>query len=204
MAVSIFDPQLEVDDDDDNKAAGTPTHPGTAGELVVTAAFPNMPCFFWGDARGAPPGSKYHSSYFDRFKHAWTHGDLCVVHPGTLNLHFLGRSDGVLNPSGIRFGSSEIYTVIESRFAAHVADSLCVGQRRPGDPDERVMLFLLMREGHELTRDLEARIKSVIARELSKRHVPRYIFETPEIPVCCHLPCSLSQSQLECVVKSPH
>jgi len=34
------------------------------------------------------------------------------------------------------------------------------------------------------TSKLVARIKDAIAKECSKRHVPKYIFETPEIPVC--------------------
>lgn len=165
---------------------GHPVPLGTAGELVATAAFPNMPCFFWGDSplpTPALPGSKYHSSYFARFNHVWTHGDLCMIHPRTLNIHFMGRADGVLNPSGVRFGSSEIYSVIDAQFSDKVEDSLCVGQRRPGDADESVVLFLLMRDGHRITRRLISEIKAAIGRDLSKRHIPKYIFETPEIPV---------------------
>ncbi|KAH7159404.1 acetoacetate-CoA ligase [Dactylonectria estremocensis] len=165
---------------------GTPVPLGTAGELVATAAFPNMPCFFWGDSPSlapAVPGSRYHSSYFARFKHTWTHGDLCMTHPQTLNIHFMGRADGVLNPSGVRFGSSEIYSVIDATFSEEVDDSLCVAQRRPNDTDEAVILFLVMRDGCRLTRRLISEIKAAIGRVLSKRHVPKYIFEAPEIPM---------------------
>jgi acetoacetyl-CoA synthetase len=167
---------------------------GTPGELVATKAFPNIPCFLWGDktTAGGPaaPGTKYYSSYFARFKHVWAHGDFCVVHPVTGNITFLGRADGVLNPSGVRFGSAEIYSVIERRFADRVQDSLCVGQRRPQDSDESVMLFLLMKPGARFDRALVNEVKQAISADLSKRHVPKYIFETPEIPVgprifCC-------------------
>lgn len=106
-----------------------------------------------------------------------------MIHPITKQVMFLGRADGVLNPSGIRFGSAEIYGVIESQFTEEIADSICVGQRRPQDTDESVMLFLLMRPGVKFTQELVTRIKSAIRRELSARHVPKYIFETPEIPV---------------------
>lgn len=188
LDVRIFD-SLQPD------GPGKEVAPGEPGELVVVNSFPNIPPFFWNDAGdpavnggksggGAPPGSKYHSSYFARFEHAWAHGDFCAVHPLTGGLYFLGRSDGVLNPSGVRFGSAEIYGVLERRFADRVADSLCVGQRRPGDADERVVLFLLMRRGCRFDRRLEAEVREAIARDLSKRHVPKYIFETPEIPVC--------------------
>ncbi|CAF4456276.1 unnamed protein product, partial [Rotaria magnacalcarata] len=37
----------------------------------------------------------------------------------------LGRSDGTLNPNGIRFGSAEIYSIVD-QFKGEVLDSLCV------------------------------------------------------------------------------
>lgn len=156
---------------------------GTPGELVATKSFPNAPVYLWGDKEPAGAlGTKYHSSYFARYDHVWAHGDFCVYHPVTKNITFLGRADGVLNPSGVRFGSAEIYSVIERNFE-QVADSICVGQRRPQDSDESVMLFLLMRPGHKFTQKLVREVKEAIQRELTKRHVPKYIFETPEIPV---------------------
>jgi acetoacetyl-CoA synthetase len=162
---------------------------GQPGELVATSSFPNIPVFFWGDKHSsettAPPGSRYHSSYFARFPHVWAHGDFICIHPVTGSVLFLGRADGVLNPSGIRFGSAEIYGVIERRFADRVADSLCVGQRRPKDQDEAVMLFLLMRKGHKFDQKLAKDIREAIRSDLSKRHVPKWIFETPDIPVSC-------------------
>lgn len=91
-------------------------------------------------------------------------------------------SDGVLNPSGVRFGSGEIYTVME-QFSGPVDDSLCVGQRRPQDKDELVLLFLKMRSGHLFTPELVDSIKAAIRKGLSARHVPAYIFETSDIPV---------------------
>jgi acetoacetyl-CoA synthetase len=95
----------------------------------------------------------------------------------------LGRSDGVLNPSGVRFGSSDIYAVVERHFSAQVAESICVGQKRDSDLDERVLLFLLMKPGEKLDQGLVARMRGAIASELTKRHVPRFIFEMPEVPV---------------------
>ena len=97
-----------------------------------------------------------------------------------MSLHL--DSDGVLNPSGVRFGSGEIYTVLET-FSESVDDSLCIGQRRPQDKDERVLLFLKMRPGYKFTPELVADVKSSIRKELSARHVPSYIFEVSDIPV---------------------
>ncbi len=56
-------------------------------------------------------------------------------------------------------------------------------QRRPSDTDERVMLFVLMKPGKKFSQALVDDIKAAIRTELSPRHVPSYIFETPEIPV---------------------
>lgn len=124
-----------------------------------------------------------------------------VVNPKTKGLMILGRrydtpllpffrqnslilpfSDGVLNPSGVRFGSGEIYTALE-QFSNVLDDTLCIGQRRPQDNNERVLLFLKMREGHRLTPQLEREIRDAIRTALSARHVPAHIFEIEEIPV---------------------
>ncbi|KHO00292.1 acetoacetyl-CoA synthase [Metarhizium album ARSEF 1941] len=155
---------------------------GRAGDLVATAAFPNVPLFLWND-NTPPPGEKYRAAYFDRFNGVWAQGDFCVFHPKTGAILMLGRSDGVLNPSGIRFGSSDIYAVLERCFPAEIAESLCVGQRRPSDLDERVVLFLVMKQGRTLDGTTARSIKDTIARELTKRHVPQYVFQVPEIPV---------------------
>ncbi|TEA18265.1 Acetoacetyl-CoA synthetase [Colletotrichum sidae] len=189
VPVAIYDAQLP-------NGPGKPVAPGEPGELVATAAFPNIPCYLWGDSpstetagsyASASPGTKYHAAYFGRFEHVWAHGDFVSVHPATGNIAFLGRADGVLNPSGIRFGSAEIYAVVERNFSSRVADSLCVGQRRPRDDDESVMLFLMMRPGERFDRTLAAEVKDAIRRELTKRHVPKYVLETPEIPTTVNL-----------------
>lgn len=95
-------------------------------------------------------------------------------------------SDGVLNPSGVRFGSSEIYSVLSRSFAGSVVDALCVGQQRPKvDTTERVVLFLKLAPGltlHHPDRDMEKAIRAQIASDLSRRHVPEYIFQVDEIP----------------------
>jgi acetoacetyl-CoA synthetase len=160
----------------------SPVPDGEPGDLVGTAAFPNIPLYLWNDTTPAP-GKKYVSAYFDRFPGVWSQGDFAAVHPQTGHIHILGRSDGVLNPSGIRFGSADIYAVLEGGFAKEVAESLCVGQRRPQDHDEAVVLFLLMKPGVKFTAELAKDIRERIAKELTKRHVPKYIFEVPDIPV---------------------
>ncbi|KIY01453.1 uncharacterized protein Z520_03005 [Fonsecaea multimorphosa CBS 102226] len=174
MAVSVYDSSIEGG----RGVKGRPVPNGVPGELVCTEAFPTMPVKLW----GADGQKRYFSSYFEKYDGCWTHGDFIMTHPLTKQVIYFGRADGVLNPSGVRFGSSDIYGVIDTFFSETVADSICVGQRRPQDDDESVMLFLLMKPGKRFTADLVREIKAVIRRELSPRHVPRYVFETPEIP----------------------
>lgn len=69
------------------------------------------------------------------------------------------------------------------QFREELDDTLCVGQRRPEDKDERVLLFVKMRPGHKFTDDLVRRIKEAIRKDLSARHVPSYVFEISDIPV---------------------
>lgn len=152
-------------------------HTGEPGELVCTRPHVSLPLGFWGDHNY----TKFRDSYFNMYPGIWRQGDFIVVNPKTKGLMILGRSDGVLNPSGVRFGSGEIYTVLEE-FSKTIDDSLCIGQRRAHDKDERVLLFLKMRSGHRATPKLLDEIQAAIRKSLSARHVPAYIFEIEDIP----------------------
>ena len=154
------------------------SHLGEPGDLVCIKPFPCQPVMFWGKDGEA----KYRKSYFESFPGVWHHGDFIRINPKTGGLTMLGRSDGVLKPAGVRFGSSEIYNVLLQHFP-EVEDAICVGRRREKDLDESVVLFLKMVEGRTFSNQLVDAIKTVIRKELSARHVPRIIEESPEIPV---------------------
>ncbi|XP_042524891.1 acetoacetyl-CoA synthetase [Dipodomys spectabilis] len=148
---------------------------GESGELVCTKPLPCQPTHFWNDENG----SKYRKAYFSKFPGVWAHGDYCRINPRTGGIVMLGRSDGTLNPNGVRFGSSEIYNIVEA--FEEVEDSLCVPQyNRHGE--ERVILFLKMASGHAFEPDLVKRIRDAIRIGLSARHVPSLILETQGIP----------------------
>ena len=96
----------------------------------------------------------------------------------------LGRSDGVLKPAGVRFGSAEIYNILLHHFPTEVEDALCIGRRRIGvDPDEIVVLFLKMAERQVFSQELVVKIQKIVGKELSQRHIPGVIEECIEIPV---------------------
>ncbi|XP_044099472.1 acetoacetyl-CoA synthetase [Neovison vison] len=148
---------------------------GESGELVCTKPIPCQPTHFWNDENG----SKYRKAYFSRFPGVWAHGDFCRINPKTGGISMLGRSDGTLNPNGVRFGSSEIYNIVEA--FEEVADSLCVPQYNK-DGEERVLLFLKMASGHSFGPELVKSICNAIRVGLSARHVPSLILETKGIP----------------------
>ncbi|KAL6241733.1 hypothetical protein RBB50_011266 [Rhinocladiella similis] len=155
---------------------------GEAGEMVIRRPFPSMPCCFWGDT----DNKIYHDAYFSRFPDLdfWAQHDWLSQNPATGGYVIHGRSDGVLNPSGVRFGSGEIYAIVEARpFTEYISNTLCVGRRRAQDTDEHVFLFVMMKPGFSLTSELRARIKTAIRNALSPRHVPQFVLEVPDIPV---------------------
>jgi len=143
------------------------------GELVCTAPFPSMPVGFWND----PDGKKYRAAYFERFAGVWTHGDYVELtdHDGVI---IYGRSDAVLNPGGVRIGTAEIYRQVER--IAEVIESLVIGQRWDGD--ERVVLFVKLREGLTLDPPLVERIRAHIRANTTPRHVPARVLQVAEIP----------------------
>ena len=160
------------------------SHTGEPGDLVCTKPFICQPVSFW----GADGEKKYYNSYFDKFKNSqgqpiWHHGDFVRFNPETGGIWMLGRSDGILKPSGVRFGSAEIYNVVLEHFSEDVADALCIGRRREEDTDETVCLFLKMADGKKYDEQLATKIKVAIKNALSARHVPGIIDECPEIPV---------------------
>lgn len=179
MKVEVYDQEIEGG----RGVKGRPLPIGEQGELVCTKSFPTQPVMLWDD----PGGEKYFKAYFEKFDNVWTHGDFISIDPKTSQVYLHGRADGVLNPSGVRFGSAEIYNAIDNNFQEEVQDSICVGQRRPQDMDESVMLFLLMKPGKNFTQGLVKRVNDVIARDCGRRCLPRYTFETPEIPVSIYL-----------------
>ncbi len=144
------------------------------GELVCEAAAPSMPLYFWDD----PDGRKYREAYFEVYPRVWRHGDYVMRHGDTGGFTFCGRSDSVLKPSGVRIGTAEIYNQVEK--LDQVADSLAIGQNWEGD--QRIILFVKLAEGCDLTDDLRTRIRNTLRENASPRHMPAMIIQVPDIP----------------------
>ena len=147
--------------------------PRGKGELVCTKSFPSRPIGFWND----PDGARYRAAYFEKFPGVWAHGDFAeFTEHGGMIVH--GRSDAVLNPGGVRIGTAEIYRQVESIDA--VVEGLCVAQ--DWRDDVRIVLFVVLREGHVLDPDLVSEIRTRIRNNASPRHVPAVIEQVSDIP----------------------
>lgn len=162
-------------------------------ELVCEAPFPSQPIYFWGDDDNM---TKYKAAYFDYYKDVgkmvWRHGDYIVIHSDTGGITFWGRSDAVLKPSGVRIGTAEIYNVVEQ--LPEIADSLAIGQKWEGDI--RIVMFVLLNEGYELTDELQAKIRQTLREKTSPRHVPKLIYAAPEDGI----PYTFSNKKVEIAV----
>lgn len=160
MAVEVFDQEGRALD-------------GPTGELVCREPFPTIPLRFWND----PDGSKFRSAYFERFPGVWTHGDYANWTPrGGMVIH--GRSDATLNVAGVRIGTAEIYQQTEE--VPGVVEAICVAQK--WERDTRMVLFVRLEEGRELTDHLVADIKARLRHNCSPRHVPALVLQTADIP----------------------
>ncbi|WP_287965681.1 acetoacetate--CoA ligase [Diaphorobacter sp.] len=161
------------------------------GELVCTQPLPSMPLYLWGDE----DGSRYLSSYFDMYPPGhgrqpgggdgpaamgavWRHGDwLKVGANGGCVIY--GRSDATINRHGLRMGTSEIYSAVES--LPEVLDSLVVDLEYLGR-ESCMPLFVVLRSGAMLDDALRERINAAIRSSLSPRFVPDEIIQVTEVP----------------------
>ncbi|MFZ1623671.1 MAG: acetoacetate--CoA ligase, partial [Gammaproteobacteria bacterium] len=143
------------------------------GELVCEKPFPSMPLGFWGDT----DGRLYRAAYFERFPGVWAHGDYAArTRSGGFIIH--GRSDAVLNPGGVRIGTAELYRAVE--VVPEVLESLAVGERANGD--ERIVLFVVLRDGLVLDAALCGKIGLAVRQTLTPRHVPAKILQVTDLP----------------------
>nr|WP_285867038.1 acetoacetate--CoA ligase [Mesobacillus maritimus] len=144
------------------------------GELVVTEPMPSMPIYFWNDETG----ERYRNSYFDVFPDVWRHGDFIKISPKGSSVIY-GRSDATINRGGIRMGTSEIYSALE--VIPSVVDSLIIDI--PLNEENSFMpLFVVLKEGVELTDELKTSINQTIRQNCSPRHVPNKIYEVKALP----------------------
>ena len=163
----------------------------TVGELVCTQPIPSMPLYLLND----PGNTRYLASYFDMYPSGhgrkpgggdaapeagpvWRHGDWLKITPDGACIIY-GRSDATINRHGLRMGTSELYSAIES--LPEVLDSMVVDLEYLGRPSF-MPLFVVLREGHVLDAALRGRIRQALRDALSPRFLPDDIRQVAEIP----------------------
>jgi acetoacetyl-CoA synthetase len=157
------------------------------GEMVIREPMPSMPIYFWNDEKN----SRYHSSYFEQYEGIWRHGDwIEITSRGSVII--FGRSDATLNRDGVRIGTSEIYSAVES--IPEVADSIIVCIEKVGG-QYFMPLFVVMKEGNILTEEMKMKIKTILRTQYSPRHVPDEIYAITEVPY------TISGKKMEAPVK---
>ena len=145
------------------------------GEMVITRPMPSMPVKFWGDDENM---TRYKATYFDEWPGIWRQGDFFRVTPrgGTF---VLGRSDATLNRFGVRIGTAEIYTVLES--IPEVDDAIVVNLDLPGGRFFMPM-FVKLADGLTLDERITSEINNKLRKEYTPRYVPDKIIQVPAMP----------------------
>ena len=153
------------------------------GELVCTQPIPSMPLYFWND----PGNARYLSSYFDMYsttnglgekRLVWRHGDwLKIGTDGGCIIY--GRSDATINRTGLRMGTSEIYSAVEA--LPEVLDSMAVDLEYLGR-ESFMPLFVVLRAGVTLDTTLKEKIHAAIRTQLSPRFIPNDTQQVDQIP----------------------
>ena len=152
---------------------GKPAPINEKGELVCLQSFPSRPLYFGND----DGNKKFKAAYFEKFDGIWAHGDFAAI-TDSGGYVIYGRSDATLNSGGVRIGTAEIYRIVEE--FVPIQEAMAVAQE--WDNDTRVILFVKLRDGYELTDSLVLDIKYQLRAKASPRHVPAKIIAAPELP----------------------
>lgn len=145
------------------------------GELVIREPTPSMPLFFWNDEGN----KRYLESYFQDYPGLWRHGDFFKMNERG-GCFVLGRSDSTLNRFGIRIGTAEVYRVLAN--IDEVLDSMILNLDLPGGRFF-MPLFVKLRPGLALNKDIQDKINNALRREYTPRHVPDKIYQVDDIPM---------------------
>ena len=146
------------------------------GELVITQPTPSMPVTFWGEDGDA----RYKAAYFDKYPGIWRHGDWArfTTDGGVV---VTGRSDATLNRGGVRLGTADFYSVIDT--LAEVADALVIHLEDPDGGMGDLVLFVQCEPGVPFTSELATRISRELKTRLSPRHTPDEVVPVSRIPL---------------------
>ena len=135
-----------------------------------------MPVTFWGENGDA----RYEAAYFDKYPSIWRHGDWAKFTTGG-GVVVTGRSDATLNRGGVRFGTADFYSVLDT--FAEVADALVIHLEDPDGGMGELVLFVQTEDGMSFSDGLSDRIRTELKSRLSPRHTPDEVVPVTRIPL---------------------
>ncbi|GIY67535.1 acetoacetyl-CoA synthetase, partial [Caerostris darwini] len=160
---------------------------GQRGELVISTPCPSFPVYLWGDKNN----KRLQDTYLSKYEGVWCQNDECWINPRTKGLVVIGRSDDTMSQHGELMSASDIYFAIDG--IEELSDYICVSQM--WEEEERVILFVKLKEMYIFTDTLKKKIANKIKKELSKAFVPLVMLEIPDIPY------NLNNKRMESVVR---
>jgi len=152
-------------------SAGETVPRGSGGLLVIRNPWPHMFSGVWGDP------ARYRQ-YFEQIPGTYTAGDVATIDAeGYITV--LGRADDVLNVAGHRIATADV----ESALVSHPA---CGEAGVIGKPDaikgEVIKAFVVLRQGHEPTRELRDSLVEHVRYHLGPIGTPAEIEFVPKLP----------------------
>jgi len=162
-------PGIEADVVD---GAGNSVPFGGGGYLVLKRPWPGMLRGIYGDPE------RYQSTYWSRFPGLYFAGD-GAKRDEEGYFWLLGRVDDVMNVSGHRLSTTEIESALVSHPA--VAEAAVVGGPDPVT-GEAIIAFVILRLGHDPTKELGDELRNHVATKISPIAKPKTLMFTPDLP----------------------
>jgi len=146
---------------------------GAVGELVIRKPWPGMTRGFWRDPE------KYLATYWSRFPDVWVHGDWARIDDDGF-WYIEGRSDDTLKVAGKRVGPAEVESAATAHAAVLEAAAIGVPHELKG---EAIVLFVVLRPGHQgtdvLAREIVDQVAATLGRPLRPAAV-RFVADLPK------------------------
>ncbi len=145
---------------------------GAVGELVIRQPWPGMTRGFWRDPE------KYVATYWSRFPNVWVHGDWARIDSDGF-WYIEGRSDDTLKVAGKRVGPAEVESAATAHAAVLEAAAIGVPHELKG---EAIVVFVVLRAGHDATEALGREIADSIADRLGRPLRPETVRFLSDLP----------------------
>jgi acetyl-CoA synthetase len=135
---------------------GKPVEAGEKGIVVIRRPFPSLTPTIWGDPE------RYARDYWSRLPDVYYTGDAAMRDEDGY-FWFSGRADEIIKIAGHRIGTIEV----ETAFLRHPAVAEAGVTGRPDElRGEVISAFVVLRQGHEPSAELEKELRETVRREL--------------------------------------